>query len=226
MPPKVIIKADDYALNSGAQYTSWTRFLDDIVTRGLRAWAGAIGDRCVAPSSAIIAQVQAWESNGIEFGGHGWTHSPVYEFKGRSIGVQKAHIRETQRLLEDVYEIPCRAFAAPYNEVEVNTGHAVKAAGVDVWLFPKWGQGLDPVTPNVAITNYLSRSTTEIETATGVPSLSKLQQTFEATRPYVCIQVHPNSFAGESQWTEWNACLDWLVTQGCEFKTPCEYFNL
>lgn len=224
MPPCVVLKLDDYQLDNGTTTNSrWSRCIDDLIARGLNASAGVIGDRCVTPNAAAIEYVQNAAAHGIEFWGHGWTHSPVYEFKGREVDFQLAHIMETALHVRRVFGVPCDCFGAPYNEIEVATGCAVKAAGVKVWLFPQWGKGLEQAYPTV---KYLSRGGGEIESATGVPSMSLLEGSFDGERAYICLQAHPCSFATETAWTQWNACLDWLVAQGCEFKTPCEYFNL
>lgn len=239
-PKTVIIKADDLKCNEngGALGAAWTRICDDAVTRGIAISCGVIGIHCTNASEAAVTAIQNYAAHGIEFWGHGYTHSLLQlsnpadwstEFNGPSVEYQATAMRETATLLRYKFGVPCRTFGAPGNSVDANTGIALKNAGVQVvFLQPHTVTTVMPgCTPEVS---YLALDTmVAIEETTGNPSLAYLQNaTNWAALPndYVVLQVHPALWGTETKWQQYGACLDWLASIGCTFATPHGYFNV
>lgn len=240
-PKTVIPKLDDVSCNpdGGNLSAAWIRILDDCVARGIPAWAGVIGQRCANASASAIAAVQNYAENGIEFGCHGYSHlinsctnptKQATEFVGTPQVYQYAAIMATNVLLERTFGVPCKSFGAPGNQNSFETGYALVDANMKVWFFQDYNKSqLFPDQSWHPTLKWLTLCAVAMESSTGVPSLSFLQDETRwnaNTLPYVVLQAHPTLFANEAAWTAYGDCIDWLVSIGCTFKAPCEYYGI
>jgi peptidoglycan/xylan/chitin deacetylase (PgdA/CDA1 family) len=221
----IILKADDFTgVSSGTVTENWTRFINLILKKKIKAGLGLIGNSIDGNNKQYFELIKKlYLTNRFEFWNHGFDHvigavnsdgEIFHEFMNTSLEHQKEHLFRTQELAKEKLGIVLRTFGAPGNAFDENTRDALDSVDdIKVWLFGS----------NESDKLVLGRFA-EIEFPTHYPDYNRFIDNYDSTKNYLALQIHPNSWDGV-RLDEFEKIVDFLVQEKATFLTPYEYFQ-
>lgn len=216
--PAIVIKLDDLTTDESS-VRHFGNVFALLEKHGIKGSFGVIGQRYLdepgKDKSAAYATIRGWSKSGVvEIWHHGWVHSPT-EFNTASLADQLQAFRQTIDIMREKCGIELVTFGAPHNATDATTVQALNELGtIKYWMFPTVKEGSNLV----LLTRRLN-----MEVATGDVRFEHLKANYEkhADWPYMVLQGHANRW-DEPQLKEFEAIVEFLKAQGCEFLTPCE----
>lgn len=221
--PKIILKLDDLMVKEGICACSPT--LDCLVQKQLKAGLGAISNRFDNSAlKTLNPYLQATNSKGeklFEIWNHGLDHVRP-EFMGTGYVYQKTHFDEADQQIKNSLGIQMHSFGAPFNGSDSVTNRVISEnPSYKVFMF----SNVKPTNQNGMM--YLDHRV-NMENGTGNPEFSyfienyiKLQGKYT---DYMVLQGHPNQWTPE-KLEQFKKIIDFLVSEGCEFILPYEYYK-
>jgi hypothetical protein len=226
---KIILKLDDLGvLNSVfAASPAWDYMKDNNIKWG----SGAIASRFDATSNGVLSTyLNATNSVGdtlVEVWNHGYDHSynsgtGIYEFTG-TYADQKTHFDNATQAVKTYLDLQMHSFGTPYNASDANTNIVIgEDPNYKVMMFSDVKSTTNGVT-------YLDNRV-NMESATGNPEFSYFIDNYNAaktgTTDYMILQGHPNYYtAGSSNLDQLKLIIQYLLSQGCEFVRPYDYYR-
>lgn len=225
----VMLKADDYFSWEPEQRANWQYYLDYVVgQRHIKTGVGLIAN-CLEylPATApFVTDTRALVASGyVEVFCHGYDHQadfqnqpPLwYEFQNTSIDQQRTHIADSQRLAQSLFGLTMRSFMAPYGAVDAATS-AVLDERSD---FQVWFAGRDDSDKMI-----LDLNGGVLESESGLPNYTFFRTAYDASRPFIVTQVHPDFQTFRDNFDQFTQAVDYLSSQGVTFVLASEYYDL
>lgn len=221
---RILLKADDLVYDPVHTISDeWIRFLDFIHRNAVHAAAGIIGQSLESGSSSYLEKLREIYAHGyVEFWNHGYTHllngtdkkgRIFHEFSGSGLDSQLHNLRMTQQLAKDKLSLTLRTFGAPGNAVDEDTVKALEQIDeIKVWFFGK---------PS---TKWVLQRFCNLELQTGQPDFQKFESSYDASKEYLVLQLHPNMWDKE-RFSQFTQTIDFLKKQRVEFVTPYSYYQ-
>lgn len=220
---KIILKLDDFYCNNGSSTSIPT--LAKLRLAGIKAAIGFVADRNDATALSVYSPyLNETNSNGdklFEVWHHGFDHESP-EFEVNPYSYQKPHFEDANQLILDGLRVQMHTFAAPFNATDTTTNTVVSEN-----LMYKVTMFQDPA-PNVStgILNLTNR--VNMESATGVPSLSTLITNYDIYKnsytDYMVLQGHPYAWTTQAKLDEFQSIINYLNSKGVEFVLPYDYY--
>jgi peptidoglycan/xylan/chitin deacetylase (PgdA/CDA1 family) len=221
--PKIILKLDDLFVKDGV--CAFLPTMDYLVNKQLKAGLGIIAGRNDSTALKILMPyLQATNSSGeklIEIWHHGLDHSKT-EFKDSTYEYQKQHFEQADERIKELLGIQMHSFGTPYNAGDSVTNQVISEnPNYKVYMFGSRK-------PNERNGILYLNNRVNMENATGNPEFSYFIENYTKLKgkytDYMVLQGHPN------QWTpdkleQFKKIIDFLISEGCMFELPYEYFQ-
>jgi peptidoglycan/xylan/chitin deacetylase (PgdA/CDA1 family) len=222
----IFLKADDMVYDPETVVSPrWQKFIDYISERHLKAGIGIVGSSLEKGNYHYFNYVRKLALSGsFEIWNHGYTHTlnerdengKIYhEFWNRPVDYQLEHLEKTQELAKDKLGITLHSFGAPGNACDVNTIIALgRVEELKIWYYGPENSG-----------KMVVERTTEIEYPVLHPKFESFLKNYRSEHEYISLQVHPNAW-DNSQFTEFEQMVEFLISQGATFSTPWDYYRM
>ncbi len=221
--PKIILKLDDLSVKNGV--CAFAPAMDYLVQKQLKAGLGIIAGR--NDSSALKTlrpYLQATNPKGeklIEIWHHGLDHSKT-EFKDSTYAYQKLHFEQADKMIQKLLGIQMHTFGTPYNASDSVTNKVLSEnSNYRVFMY----SSRKPALSNGIL--YLDNRV-NIENGTGNPDFNLFMENYTKNKDkytdYMVLQGHPNMWTSE-KLEQFNKIIRFLVSEGCEFVLPYEYYQ-
>lgn len=219
----IFLKLDDVAVTGGVSLGLPT--VQYLVDKKIKASYGFIATRNDETLLSTLAPyLNAKNDNGaslIEIWNHGYDHIRP-EFEGTGYDYQKKHFDDANTILNDLFRIEMKTFAASFNGTDEDTNKVVSendAYKVTYFQSP---------TPDQATTGILTlQNRVNIEISTGNTDydffITDYNDHKDDYTDYMVLQGHPNSW-DENDLNEFKKIIDFLITEGWEFELPYDYY--
>jgi peptidoglycan/xylan/chitin deacetylase (PgdA/CDA1 family) len=221
--PKIILKLDDLSVKNGV--CAFVPTMDYLLQKQLKAGLGIIAGRNDSTALKILKPyLQATNPNGeklIEIWHHGLDHSKT-EFKDSTYEFQKQHFDQADERIKKLLGIQMHSFGTPYNAGDSVTNQVISEnPNYKVFMF----SSLKPNEKNCIL--YLDNRV-NMENGTGNPEFSYFIENYTRLKgkytDYMVLQGHPNQWTPEKM-EQFQKIIDFLISEGCVFKLPYEYFQ-
>ncbi|MBN2411146.1 hypothetical protein JXQ31_05585 [candidate division KSB1 bacterium] len=221
----IILKADDmYWDNINTISDNWSKFIELIFRKGIKASLGVIGKSLEYASNDYFIILNYLNSTGqFELWNHGYDHvlneinengESYCEFKNTSYLHQQQHLEKTQELGKNKLNIIFRTFGAPGNAFDETTFKLIDENDeILIWFFG------NPKSKKLVLKRY-----GEIEFPIFNPDFNKFMETYDRERDYYVLQLHPNKW-DDSRFAEFEKIVDYLIENKSKFITPLEYYQ-
>ena len=221
---KIIFKLDDLGVLNSVFLSSpvW----DYLKANNIKWGGGAIANRFDGTSLSVLSPyLNATNSVGdtlVEVWNHGLEHV-TNEFSGTTYSYQKSNFDQATQLIKTYLGVQMHSFGTPYNASDATTNTVIgKDPNYKVFMFS------DVVSATNGVT-YLDNRV-NMESATGVPGYSYFVDNYNAAKAgytnYMVLQGHPNYYtAGSSTLDQFKLIVQFLISQGCEFVRPFDYYR-
>jgi peptidoglycan/xylan/chitin deacetylase (PgdA/CDA1 family) len=222
-PPKIILKLDDLQVkNSICQFIP---VLDYLSQNQIKAGLGAIAARFDNTALNILKPyLDATNSKGdklFEVWHHGLDHIKP-EFTGTPYSYQKDHFEKADQLMKNALGVQMHSFGTPYNADDSTTKKVISEYS-DYKIFMFAGISPDASTGIINLDNRVN-----MENGTGNPEFGFFVNNYNKYRgkytDYMILQGHPNKWSAE-KIDQFKQIVDFLLSQGCEFVLPYEYYT-
>ncbi len=217
---KIILKLDDFIAKNGTCTGSTT--LDYILTKKIKATIGAVATKFDATALSTLAPylnaTNLSNEKLLEVWHHGYDHIAP-EFIGTSYAYQKAHFENANDSIKNCLRLQMRSFGAPFNHNDAVTNTVISEnSNYKVCMF-------NNPAPLAGVLNLTNRVNMEI--ATGSPDYNFFLTNYNTYKTvytdYMVLQGHPYLW-GTAELSQFSQIVDYLITQGCVFVTPYEYY--
>jgi hypothetical protein len=217
---KIILKLDDFVVKNNACAGSPT--LDYILTKKIKATIGAVSNKFDGSALAFLAPYLNANNNSneklLEVWHHGFDHINP-EFIGTGYTYQKAHFENADQQMLAYLRLQMKSFGAPFNHNDAVTNTVLSEnTNYKVTMF----NDPAPAAPILNLTNRVN-----MENGTGNPEYAFFVTNYNALKTtftdYMVLQGHPNVWSA-SQLTQFGQIVDFLISEGCEFVQPYEYY--
>lgn len=221
--PKIILKLDDLFVKEGICACAPT--FDYLIQKKIKAGFGAIANRSDSTALATLTPyLNATNTKGeklFEIWHHGFDHVRP-EFSGTGYEYQKAHFEEADKLLKKLFGFQMHSFGTPFNGSDSVTNQVVSEnPGYKVFMFSR-------IKPNVANGIMYLDNRVNMENGTGNPEFDFFKENYNINKDqytdYMILQGHPNMWTPE-KLAQFRKIIDFLITEGCEFVLPFEYYQ-
>ncbi len=222
---RVILKLDDISAKNGqCQVLPLMKYLID---RNVKASYGIIADRLDSTAYSLLKPViQARDKNGramAEFWNHGLTHSRqgnVFEFKGMSSELQKAHLDAAHLLVQKNLGVTMTTFGAPFNATDSVCLKVVSENPAYKKVFFSKVEISTPVSFK-RINNHVP-----MEKETGVPDfgyfLEQMKNNTAFLNEGIVLQGHPGKWK-DAGLQEFKKILAYLDSLDCVYVLPADF---
>lgn len=221
-PRKIILKLDDFnTLNLTDGGKAVLDYLSSLkIKAGLGFIAGRNDETALAVFSSYLNEENGAGERLFEVWHHGLDHINP-EFEINDYIYQKAHFDGADALIKEGMRIQMHTFGAPYNHTDTTTNTIIaENPNYSVTLFNNPAPDL-----SLGILNLTNR--VNMESATGVPSFSFFQSNYNNFKSsytdYMVLQGHPNQW-DTARLDEFKSIINFLLSEGCEFVLPYEYY--
>ena len=142
----------------------------------------------------------------------------TFEFQGRPMEEQLAHLAATQQIVQNVFGIRMRSFGASFNKWDQSTVEAMGELGqnIDVWFAGSQASGLF----------IIPRGGGEIENKDGVPDAECYRKIHDPSCRMIFLQHHPPFEPFTKGWNQFLEILDIVAAEGGVFMLPGECADL
>lgn len=222
--PKIIIKLDDLSAKNGICLCIPT--FDYLINKQIKAGFGAIANRFDNTAlNTLKPYLNAKNAKGeplFEIWHHGLDHVKP-EFSGTSYEYQKGHFEEADKRIKQLLGIQMVSFGTPYNASDSVTNRVISEnTNYKVFMFAS----LNPTRQDGIL--YLNNRI-NIEKGTGNPDYLYFIENYTKLKDkysdYIILQAHPNNWTPE-KLEEFSKIIDFLLSEGCEFVLPHEYYKI
>lgn len=222
--PKVILKLDDLSAENGVCRCIPT--FDYLMYKQIKAGFGAIASRFDNTALTILKPyLDAKNAKGeplFEIWHHGLDHVKP-EFSGTTYEYQKKHFEEADKRIKLWLETQMCSFGTPYNASDSVTNRVISEnTNYKVFIFASQ----TPTHQNGIL--YINNRV-NIEKGTGNPDYLFFTENYtklkEKYSDYIILQAHPNDWTPE-KLEEFSKIIDFLLSKGCEFVLPNEYYKM
>lgn len=220
--PKIILKLDDLSVKNGLCQCS--SVFDFLVQKQLKASFGIIANRndntTLIKLNPYLQAKNAKEERLFEIWHHGFDHSKT-EFKDSTYEFQKAHFENADKLTKKLLDIQMHSFGAPYNATDSITERVFSEnKNYKIFIFSSLKKHEKS---NIL---YLDNRV-NMENGTGKPEYDYFLGNYAKVKSkytdYMVLQGHPNLWSPE-KLEQFRKIIDFLISEGCEFVTPYEYY--
>ncbi len=219
--PKIILKFDDTTVKNNSCSAKWV--LDLLLARKIKAGFGFIADRSDATAKTFMAPyLNATNDDGeklFEVWHHGLDHVNP-EFNGTGYAYQKQHFEDADALIKSLVGVQANSFGAPFNATDADTYQVLSEN--NYYKVIMLGS-----TPRASSEILNLNQRVNLESSTANPSYATFLNNYNNKKAsytdYMIVQAHPNNW-GDAKKNELTQMLDFLISEGCEFVTPYEYF--
>jgi peptidoglycan/xylan/chitin deacetylase (PgdA/CDA1 family) len=217
---KIILKLDDFVVKNNTCSGSAT--LDYIVQKKIKATIGAVALKFDGSALGFLAPYLNAKNDInqklFEVWHHGLDHINP-EFSGTGYAYQKWHFDSANQLIQNYLRLQMHSFGTPFNHNDTVTNRVISEnSNYKVCMFN------DPA-PASSILNLTNR--VNMENGTGNPEYSYFLSNYNTYKTtytdYMVLQGHPNVW-GVNQITQFSQIIDFLVSEGCVFVQPYEYY--
>ena len=221
--PKIILKLDDLFVKEGICACAPT--FEYLMQNQIKAGFGAIANRSDSTALETLSPyLNATNTKGeklFEIWNHGFDHIRP-EFSGTGYEYQKNHFEEADQLLKKLLGIQMHSFGTPFNGSDSVTNRVVSEnLSYKVFMFSR-------VKPTVANSIMYLDNRVNIEKGTGNPEFALFMENYGKYRDkytdYMVLQGHPNLWTPE-KLEQFRKIIDFLISEGCEFVLPFEYYQ-
>lgn len=214
------------------------RWLIDYSSNGFGLWDAEFigyGDSTARPVPAnydsdgkidlsVVTGDSRWLIDYSNNGFGSWDHIPLYqktEFWNSGYNFQLSHLQSSQAFFSNTLGIISHSFGAPFNKSDSDTKLALSTfTDVKVWMC------YQPTEPQVS-NEKLILDVTIVEDGQlqfhADPIINNWANDYQH-RPYIVIQMHPNSWRGEASWSELDRLISFLKTKNVTFMLPYQYY--
>lgn len=220
---KIFLKLDDVAVNGSSSPGLPT--VQYLVNKKIKASYGFIANRNDETTLSVFAPfLNAKDDNGellIEVWNHGYDHTRP-EFEGTGYDYQKKHFEDANTILNDLFRIKLKTFAASFNGTDEDTNTVVSENdNYKVTYFQS-------PAPDKATTGILTlQNRVDIEETTGNPVYTFFITDYNYHKDnytdFMVLQGHPNSW-DENDLNEFKKIVDFLISEGWEFELPYDHY--
>lgn len=229
--PKVILKLDDLEARPSS-FDACLPTFEFLERAGIKAGWGVmkledISDDRIAILKKYLGKTTPQGEPLFEFWHHGLDHSRdtasgTWEFSGTPYAYQKAHFDSASRILKEILGITVRTFGAPYNHSDATLLQvASEDSNMKVIL-------LGEQIPSSAERFLNLHQRVNMERSTGVVSFDYFAANYSSRRTtytdYIVLQGHPAKWATPLLQEEFRRIVTFLISEGCKFVTPYEYY--
>lgn len=219
---KIILKFDDIVVKNNVLKCSPT--LDYLIKMQLKSGLGIIAEKNDSTTlTVLVPYLKATNAKGqklFEIWNHGLDHSKT-EFKDSTYEFQKSHFEKANQLVKQLWGIQMHSFGTPYNASDSLTNKVISEnTDYKVFMFssvkPKQSNGI----------LYLDHRV-NMENGTGKPDFDFFLENYDNLKgkytDYMTLQGHPNQWNTE-KLEQFRKIIGFLISEGCEFVTPYEYY--
>ncbi len=199
--------------------------------RGIKVSAGIIADSLEKQNSGYVDWIKKWEATGkVEFWNHGWDHKrwseggkEFSEFGDSGYEHQQAHLARAQDAFKGLTGIDFKTFGSPFNAMDMDTAKALNGIPELGAVFCYPGAAPTKAMKDKVLLPMTLRGEHD---GTGKPNFIKFKADYEKKDnpklTFAAIQFHPPYFS-EKGFEDYEAILDFLVSEGWTFMLPSEY---
>lgn len=221
---RIFLKLDDFDAKNGKSAATPT--MDYLMSKQIKAAIGFIAIRCDESTLSVYGPyLNAKNKNGeqlFEVWHHGLDHINP-EFDGKDYDYQKTHFEQADKLMKDILRLQMHTFGAPFNHNDATTNTVIaENPNYKVTLLNK------PAPDSKSgILNLDNRVNMEI--ATGKPDYAAFVKNYNSKKDsytdYMVLQGHPKFWKTE-ELHQFTQIIDFLISEGCEFDLPFNYYQL
>ena len=221
-PRKIFLKLDDVVVNDHVTVASPT--IDYLRNNDIKASFGLVADRNDESTLSVWSEyLNETDENGnklFEIWNHGFDHINP-EFDGTTYAYQKEHFESADSILNNLLRLRMHTFGAPFNHNDDITNLVISEnPNYKVTFFNN--PAADISTGIVNLTNRVN-----MENGTGNPEYNFFVSNYNTYKntyiDYMVLQGHPNVW-DNSDLIEFQNIIDFLISEGCEFVLPYDYY--
>ncbi|MFH1136205.1 MAG: DUF2334 domain-containing protein [Pseudomonadota bacterium] len=222
---RIVLKADDMVYNSDFGISKqWSRFLDYVVEKDLKAGVGILGNSLLTEDPRYFQILGQYLDTGrFEIWNHGFDHQlnainpsgSVYsEFQNTTVEYQLEHLLKTQDLAQEKLGVVLTTFGAPGNKFDKNTETALRQVrDITVWLFGS------PDSSKIA-----PQRMADMEFPGGNPVFFDFVNNYYPEVDLLVFQLHPGMW-DEAKFAEFEKMIDFLSRRPVIYVLPNEILN-
>jgi hypothetical protein len=220
---KIFLKLDDFDAKNGISGSIPT--MDYLLSKKIKAAIGFIALRCDASTLSVYAPYLNGENNKGEKLFEVWHHGLDHinpEFDGKDYDYQKTHFEQADQLIKELLRLQMHSFGSPFNHNDITTNTVIaENTNYKVTMFNK--PAADSKTGILNLDNRVN-----MEIATGKPNYEAFVKNYNNKKGsftnYMTLQGHPRMWKAE-ELNEFTQIIDFLITEGCEFDLPYDYYQ-
>jgi len=229
--PIVILKLDDMctagAPSNGSLPVSprWQKLVDYLLNKKLKASIGVMGFSLEEENQKYFDYLKELDKKGFELWNHGYKNrkgqNDTAEFEKTSLEEQKQSLEKTQKLMKEKTGITLKAFGPHWSGTSEETFLALEQ-------IPEIKMVFFYSPPSKKTSKFIFERNVNLESKPGIPDFENFKKAYEKfapTKPYICMQGHPNMWNTEEKWNNFEKIIDYLVEKGSVFMTPSEYLE-
>jgi peptidoglycan/xylan/chitin deacetylase (PgdA/CDA1 family) len=238
-PPVVILKLDDLKQQDGKVHHLWTRTMDYLANRNIKAGVGVICKTLEEATPEYIDWICKRHDSGlVEFWFHAWDHGvwktesgkQLSEFDGRPVEEQAKRLADSQRLAKEKLGFAFKTFGPPGGghgpHQDAATAQVMSEdPDIKVWLYPSPIDAMGRKLAEEGKLTILDRVwAVDLEYQVGQPNFKRFVAGYARNpdREYFVLQGHPMHW-DSTRFEEFKKIIDFLVEQNAVFMTPSEY---
>ncbi len=228
--PKIILKLDDISIEKNKCSSSYV--MDYLIQKNIKASFGVVANLIDSTAKNTMAnyldKTDNYGNKLFEIWNHGLDHKKhndnLPEFSGTGYDYQKQHFEQATNIVNKNLGIQMTSLGTPWNASDMNTVK-VMSENPNYKVFMCESGQLRPNKSSGILSLY---QFVYIENEGGKPNfdyfLMRYNENVDKFKDYMVVQAHPNSWKKNNIDT-FNKIIDFLISQGCEFVLPYEYYQ-
>lgn len=221
----IILKADDMTFDPvNIIPPRWKKYIEYVETKRMKATIGIIGSSLEKGNQQYYDQIKEIDRNGsIEFWNHGYNHvlnainkngTKWSEFQNTTVEYQLNELKKTQDIVKEKTGITLKAFGAPGNAFDDNTGVALDMIPeIKMWIFGNRSS------KKFAFI-YKSMENSKLQ-----PDFEQFLKGYDKDAEIIVYQMHPKAWNDES-FAVFVKCIDYLESNNVRFITMSDYQHI
>lgn len=220
---KIFLKLDDFDAKNGKSAS--IPAMDYLLSKKIKAAIGFIAIRCDQSTLSVFTPYLNAKDDKKEKLFEVWHHGLDHinpEFDGKDYNYQKEHFEQADQLIKDLLRLQMHSFGSPFNHNDATTNMVIaENPNYKVTLFNK--PAADAKTGILNLDNRVN-----MEIATGKPNYEAFVKNYNSKKDtykdYMVLQGHPKFWKAE-ELGQFTQIIDFLISQGCEFDLPYDYYQ-